>query len=463
MKIFTPFQFFLKTFAQDNEDPSSISIHKRFSPKTKEWIKDGEGNKALFLHILSFLDQYDLAVSIEPACKLFKNFADCDMLWEQLYWNVLGQEYGKKYLDVLTPFVKRGDSIAECNIGCFLKKNIWKFKVINGVRQYYYNDEHLLHFGYSFMTGSGGECFECSDSFADEMYMRNYSGRSMRDYHMACIPSDVKEDVRSKCKHFYQLVAERDYISFRSPIIETFFGRRLAKQISYSSDEEEEENEEELPSHTCDGCQQYITSIRYKCLDCEEYDLCGYCCESVIYSSKGWKNGLNVSHPTDHTFLPVGETLTSYGCDLCKEKIIAYRYENILDGCQFDLCHHCFETNRPKDKLYHRFNLNQEDETIPLFDQFFKMAQVGELKHLIEIQNIETNGKPKKDLIKAIENEIIAKKFSMNQPTLCFMVSETPRLCVKGQADNILLAESASDAEIFSIEVSVPTKKAKLV
>lgn len=118
---------------------------------------------------------------------------------------------------------------------------------------------------------------------------------------------------------------------------------------------------EEKPVHhaICDGCNQRIAGIRYKCTECPDYDLCEEC-----YPKR------EQIHPQVHPFTeikkPWGHTMFGGGCprrqmvhraicDSCSQRIIGTRYKcNECDD--YDLCSNCISKAKAIHNATHTFN-----------------------------------------------------------------------------------------------------------
>ncbi|CAL4170731.1 unnamed protein product [Meganyctiphanes norvegica] len=100
----------------------------------------------------------------------------------------------------------------------------------------------------------------------------------------------------------------------------------------------------------CDCCNGPVCGFRYKCLICDDYDLCGNC-ENKIYHTPhpmlrvpspksliDFANKIEVkgeSSSYDPTFIHEGVE-----CDGCYCKVIGYRYKCLICS-NYDLCHTC--------------------------------------------------------------------------------------------------------------------------
>ena len=123
------------------------------------------------------------------------------------------------------------------------------------------------------------------------------------------------------------------------------------------------DDNEDLHRITCDGCHSLgITSDRYKCLQCEDYDLCGSCFE---------KRRETRSHQSGHAFAHFKMPLELFGEPITKpneevtlskfrERFAHVEHTNVIcDGCavtpilgirfkcdtccDYDLCLACME------------------------------------------------------------------------------------------------------------------------
>ncbi|KAF8310387.1 hypothetical protein DL93DRAFT_2044762, partial [Clavulina sp. PMI_390] len=90
------------------------------------------------------------------------------------------------------------------------------------------------------------------------------------------------------------------------------------------------------PAH-CDACpdsSQPIRGIRFKCLDCADYDMCSTC----VVERRG-------QHPLEHEFVALHDPLRQEGhnatCDMCESRIVGVRFK--CTRCpDYDVCASCF-------------------------------------------------------------------------------------------------------------------------
>jgi len=83
----------------------------------------------------------------------------------------------------------------------------------------------------------------------------------------------------------------------------------------------------------CDNCEVQLTSNRYHCEICKDFDLCEKC-----------KFTTTSDHATSHKMKLVGgEFSVNFTCDVCDKPIRGQRYHCFV--CQdFDLCSNCKNT-----------------------------------------------------------------------------------------------------------------------
>lgn len=97
---------------------------------------------------------------------------------------------------------------------------------------------------------------------------------------------------------------------------------------------------------TCDLCSLSIVGVRWKCLNCPDWDCCSSCAQSVQHTHPG-HSFVKISRPSDYVD-PSGAN-SRYGtrhphviCDGCDEHIRGTRYKCMHPECpDFDLCENC--------------------------------------------------------------------------------------------------------------------------
>ncbi|EFC37520.1 predicted protein [Naegleria gruberi] len=478
-------QEFIKLFADEKVQIQAEKKKKSSSPqsdndgrimleeKTLEWATDNDGYKVVFTKILSYLDEYDLALSIQPTCKLFQNFSKNDQLWEKLMY----YKYDNDYLCIFKAhkrdyfrsgnwedFKKRYQDLANC-----------KERFVASWREY--NSLGLAEGSYRFHEPTSFEyrrkkhrdCDKCLDGIdEDEPFIVVDPFYSRKALHIDCVN---KERFREIYPHVLNFLPENS--PYKQDVINSLYRSRMFDHVDGSSkkqadkDEEEElEDEEELPEYSCDICEEPIYGIRYNCLDCGEYDLCGYCCEKVIMKQKGstLKMCQHADHPHDHTFQSVDEEeFTTYSCNQCKEKIRGHRYHK-LDETDYDLCTLCFFDTNSKD-AYEKIDLFGEKSVEPLYTSFCEKLLLKEVKSVLEALGEEVANMTKKQLSAKLFEILEEKKEDNTRPTICSLVSSVERFCCKDQ-DGIVLPSSAPNALVASVElvdeaVKPPKKKTK--
>ncbi|XP_053552525.1 zinc finger ZZ-type and EF-hand domain-containing protein 1-like, partial [Bombina bombina] len=82
---------------------------------------------------------------------------------------------------------------------------------------------------------------------------------------------------------------------------------------------------------SCDGCDKIAPSLRYRCLQCNDMDLCKTCFLGGVKPE---------GHEDSHEMVNM-----EYACDHCQGLIIGHRINcNVCDD--FDLCYGCYVANR---------------------------------------------------------------------------------------------------------------------
>ncbi|KAL9643454.1 hypothetical protein ABK040_010069 [Willaertia magna] len=490
-KRIRPFHYFLKFFAEPVIDNSKEQVVTGsgdnnndelvlFKDQSQEQIQDGSGGyNIIFLNILSFLDEYDLAQSIEPVCKLFHSFASCDYLWKNLYEsNVKQLCEGKndKEIENVNKYKLYNDEFEPIVKDRFISE--YKTKLINFTRKYYSMHPYTKiysDFDYEFYYY---RCAACDDKFErDDTIFRNNENHDT--YHFDCLD---KQEIKKDIDHLYQI--PNNWGLSRSELVNLFFGNRLIKQkeskINFE-DSDEDSDEEQEANYVCDHCGDGILQIRYHCLDCG-YDLCGICCEHYLMQQK--MNNLKeeeknnkylslitmnkeepINHDDSHTLVEVdGENFDTYTCDLCKDKIRGIRYRDTLED-DYDLCEWCFLKNyeqfvnekKSDSSRFEKFNLSQTELTNSLYEQLLKKLNVKEIRTILEnMDDVEIEkGVAKKDLIEhflftLLEHREEGKKLP-SLLDIIFKSSDVPRLCAKDCKDNVL-SENDFDVLISSFD-----------
>lgn len=97
---------------------------------------------------------------------------------------------------------------------------------------------------------------------------------------------------------------------------------------------------------TCDLCSQSIIGVRWKCLNCPDWDCCSSCSQAIQHCHPG-HSFVKISRPSDYVD-PSGQS-GRYGvrhphviCDGCDQHIRGTRYKCMHPDCpDFDLCENC--------------------------------------------------------------------------------------------------------------------------
>ncbi|KAL9657797.1 hypothetical protein ABK040_013135 [Willaertia magna] len=502
-----PFQYFLKCLSDtltDNDSKEFIKV----KDQTQEQVQDGIGFNAIFLNILSFLDEYDLAQTIEPACKLFHSFASCDVLWKRLYdrtvdelCQTLYERYSisknkEKNFQSINNYVLQRPSFKQVLTDRFVSE--WKVKLVDFVRKYHEKSSVRNYSPFDIEEFKKGNdrrkrysvCKGCTEEFNEGEHV--FFNRGKR-FHFDCLNVAA---VKWRAAHLYELPIGWDVVP-RQELIK-FFGNRLigkAKKLKEKVDNVDDDNdtvegeEEELieVEFVCDHCGDNILEIRYHCLDCD-YDLCGTCCEQFLIEQKMKKNTENVDleylslramnkkeeeikHDESHTFVEVdSENFDTFSCNMCKDKIRGYRYKDTtLNDNDYDLCEWCFLTNYKKflnekkgdSSRFCKYDLDHSNLSYSLYEQFCNKLHVKELRKILEDgEGFEIEkGVSKKDLIELFLNNVKEKREEGKAISgINSLLSNIPRLCARNCKGNIL-AKDDFDVLIDSIDVVNESKK----
>lgn len=95
---------------------------------------------------------------------------------------------------------------------------------------------------------------------------------------------------------------------------------------------------------TCDVCSQNIVGVRWKCLNCPDWDCCSSCAKSVATTHPG-HSFVKLHRPTDYVSHPgsYNNVVHPYVvCDGCDETIRGARFKCLHPKCpDYDLCERC--------------------------------------------------------------------------------------------------------------------------
>jgi len=86
-------------------------------------------------------------------------------------------------------------------------------------------------------------------------------------------------------------------------------------------------------SHACDACGEMISpqDTRYRCVECQDFDLCSRCSQKTV-----------AQHKPSHRMLSLLET-ARYSCDGCASPI-TNRHYRCLECLDFDFCDQCHQS-----------------------------------------------------------------------------------------------------------------------
>ncbi|GAA5967322.1 hypothetical protein JCM21900_002120 [Sporobolomyces salmonicolor] len=133
-----------------------------------------------------------------------------------------------------------------------------------------------------------------------------------------------------------------------TPTIRGCFDQEAVAVPSFSERQPKPDEEAVAPvvhSATCDLCQETIVGVRYKCLECPDYDVDASCYASVA-ELHPHHNFVPIREPKDFKFKPVPSAHNLHRnivCDGCnKSPIVGIRYHCTHPSClDFDLCAVC--------------------------------------------------------------------------------------------------------------------------
>lgn len=146
---------------------------------------------------------------------------------------------------------------------------------------------------------------------------------------------------------------------------------------------------------TCDGCEKLdLTGVRFKCLDCRDFDLCSACIA---------RPGVLEQHSTNHSFLPIlsgndYKQMTHMGitCDGCnKRRFPGVRFK-CLECDDFDYCSSCICKSRAyevHDPTHHFFPISRPGS----IDAYYRARQRLVDARLSETQAQSTSASPPRE------------------------------------------------------------------
>lgn len=305
----------------------------------------------IFLNILSYLPVSDLACNI-PLVN--KHFYQLCIKYEKDLWK-------PHYDNLVKLHAQQNIPKKHCNSKSYKKlykkQFIHQFKVNKVDRWQIYKPVD----GWEMCSQCGSKWYDRDfDFFVADMY-----GDDMCD---VCFKEVMKEEFFDVVKHKAQ-VPKGLHFMFDS--------------IEETEEPILEEDDFTRPEFKCNNCGQYIYGVRYKCYNCDDFDLCGICCEKLLNPVKKRKP----FHNLKHVFQAIDEK-ECYGCNECKMEIRGYRY-HCKTRKDYDLCRKCYiKQLKGSNYQFIRYGLLQEDTSQDILKLFLKKCRIDELRTLInEVYN----------------------------------------------------------------------------
>lgn len=155
--------------------------------------------------------------------------------------------------------------------------------------------------------------------------------------------------------------------------------QKLKSSANYSTDDDDEDKFEfnektmrrvfpfqDMHGATCDACLSPIFGNRYKCNECEDYDLCWLCRKEGYHKEHNFELKTRMSampneEYDDHAYSHVRKifaftNLQNAVCDSCSGPIFGKRY-NCQECEDYDLCQICKENGAHDDMGEHVFKV----------------------------------------------------------------------------------------------------------
>eukprot|EP01080_Neovahlkampfia_damariscottae_P008775 gene8775-723_t len=183
-------------------------------------------------------------------------------------------------------------------------------------------------------------------------------------------------------------------------------GNTLTLKIEFEKTKKESKND---PIHTnfgCDGCQANpIIGIRFKCVQCPDYDLCQLCYDKKhqLHSNHLFKKIekpeiVTINHQPKKIEEEIGESHEGIQCDYCgKQNFKGKRYQ--CTSCSdYDLCSDCFDKRSSFHTKNHPFKIiiKPTQTKKPIYrpvdpiEPIFKQPQDLEVHYGITCDNCKT-------------------------------------------------------------------------